>query len=106
METRKIEVPVIINANSLEPVPTKPKNGKNFSLEECQEIVAFKQHNMVEMVTLVKEGMPTLTMLLNEEGKLFDLPVNETATELWNEYYGRTDYIVGNVLICAPKQFK
>lgn len=40
-----------------------------------------------------------LSMYINEEGKLDDLPMNLFATKLWAAEYGHTDYIVGNVVI-------
>ena len=39
-----------------------------------------------------------LTMWCNEEGKLNRLPINSLATDLWEESFGQTDIIVGNVI--------
>ena len=39
-----------------------------------------------------------LDMWCNEEGKLTGLPQNPTATAIWNDSYGDTDVIVGNVI--------
>ena len=41
---------------------------------------------------------PTLTMWCNEEGKLNGLPFNSLATDLWEESFGMTDSIKGNVI--------
>jgi hypothetical protein len=41
---------------------------------------------------------PNLTIWCNEEGKLNGLPVNIAGTAVWEEYFGRTDVIVGNVV--------
>ena len=38
----------------------------------------------------------------NEEGKLTGLPVNEVATALWEEVYGPTDVIMGDIIIVGP----
>ena len=35
----------------------------------------------------------------NEEGKLEGLPFNALATELWENSYGKTDMIVGDVVV-------
>jgi len=41
-----------------------------------------------------------LTLWVNEEGKLADLPHNPFAQALWNERYGYyTDYIVGDIVL-------
>lgn len=39
---------------------------------------------------------PGLTIWVNEEGKLIDLPVNVIGTHLWEKSFGMTDVIVGN----------
>jgi hypothetical protein len=42
----------------------------------------------------------TLTLWVNEEGKMVGLPYNPYAQALWNDTYGRgTDYLVGNAVI-------
>ena len=38
-------------------------------------------------------------MWMHEEGKLIGLPVNRTATKLWQKQYGATDVIVGDVVL-------
>jgi hypothetical protein len=37
-------------------------------------------------------------MWCNEEGKLIGLPFNPLATDLWEESFGKTDLIKGNVI--------
>jgi hypothetical protein len=59
-------------------------------LEQLQEAVG----GWVEAVDL----SPTLTMWCNEEGKLIGLPFNPLATDLWEESFGKTDLIKGNVI--------
>jgi hypothetical protein len=46
-----------------------------------------------------------LSMWLNEEGKFTDLPMNELATAIWEDSYGKTDFIVGNVLITGGEDY-
>lgn len=59
-------------------------------LQQLQDAVG----GWVEAVDL----SPTLTMWCNEEGKLNGLPFNSLATDLWEESFGRTDFIKGNVI--------
>jgi hypothetical protein len=73
-------------------IETAPANGTDFQLEELQKIVG----GYIEIVSLLDNEI----MVINEEGKLTDLPVNENATELYNEVDGFYDYIVGDVLVC------
>lgn len=76
----------------------QPKNGTDFQLDEVKAVV----NGWVEMVGLADGRI----MLLNEEGKLHDLPVNAAATELFNQG-GRMwyDWIVGDVLVCNDEEF-
>lgn len=71
-----------------------PKNKMDFSLEELQKLVG----GLIEIVR-TKDGKP---MIINEEGKINDLPVNQKATAIYpyNEY----DFIVGDVLICQENE--
>jgi hypothetical protein len=59
-------------------------------LKQLQEAVG----GWIEAVDL----SPTLTMWCNEEGKLNGLPFNPLATDLWEESFGKTDLIKGNVI--------
>jgi hypothetical protein len=43
-------------------------------------------------------------MVVNEEGKLKDLPFNHAATKIYAETYSNRDVIVGNALICEPNE--
>jgi hypothetical protein len=38
-------------------------------------------------------------MYLHEDGKLIGLPMNDIATAVWENSYGHTDIILGNVVI-------
>lgn len=76
-------------------LPVDPKNGKDFSLEECQAAVGG-------YIEALRSSDGKKMLIINEEGKLCDLPFNPQATIL----YGRgEDYIVGTVLVCDPSQF-
>lgn len=72
---------------------TAPKNGKDFSYEELREIVG----GYIEILHL-EDGR---LMVVNEEGKLYHLPVNMQATHL----YGY-EIIVGDVLVCVESQIR
>jgi len=77
-----------------EVIETTPKNGRDFSLEEMQEIVG----GFIEIVYLDNGQL----MIVNEEGKINGLPLNENASML----VGYTDLIMGDVLVCDAKQVK
>lgn len=38
-------------------------------------------------------------MYVHEEGKLLGLPINDLATAVWENSYGRTDIILGNAVL-------
>lgn len=54
----------------------------------------------IQAVTLsYDENLGDLVLWCNEEGKLTGLPVNHAATRLWELYFGKTDVIVGDVVL-------
>ena len=71
-----------------------PDNKMDFTLEELQKYVG----GLIEIVR-TKDGKP---MIINEEGKINDLPINQKATAIYpyNEY----DFIIGDVLICQEDE--
>lgn len=73
-----------------------PKDNQ-FQLEELQKIVG----GYIEIVWF-RDGSDRI-MVVNEEGKLNNLPMNMVATvEAWNgKAIKAHDCIVGNVLICS-----
>lgn len=81
-----------------EVIEVSPKNNRDFTLEELQNFV----EGDIEIINLTTEKI----LIVNEEGKINKLPFNESATELWREYYGRTDYIVGNALLCNSDEVR
>jgi hypothetical protein len=49
-------------------------------------------------------------MIINEEGKLIGLPINEEASQLWKDTFdndnyitGRDDFVVGNAILIKKK---
>ncbi len=75
-----------------------PENGTDFSLEEMQKIVG----GLVEIIDLDENKC----IVLNEEGKIDDLPFNEEATKIFHSYFKTDDYIIGDVLICDNEQIR
>jgi|TARA_X000000368_G_C22938590_1_gene671044 hypothetical protein len=67
----------------------KPKNNKTFSLKELQSYV----DGYIQILKTRDERI----MIINEEGKLNNLPYNEIASSLY--IYGMQDPVVGNVLV-------
>jgi len=88
----------ILRANNTQE-EVSPSNGSDFQLAEVKAIV----DGWVE-ITYLSDGR---IMLLNEEGKISDLPPNWAATELFNQG-GRLWYevIVGDVLVCEDHEFR
>lgn len=77
--------------------PVFPKEGKEFTLEEMQEIVG----GSIELLQL-PEGR---WMVINEEGKIHRLPLNGIATTIFQAAFrGAHDVIVGNVLLALRHQ--
>lgn len=81
-------------------IATEPVNGNNFQLSELRNVVG----GYIEVVTL-RDG---LMMIVNEEGKLQGLPVNNNATTVLhnmavNDGY-KNDYVCGDALVCERHQ--
>jgi Domain of unknown function (DUF3846) len=70
-----------------------PLNGKHFTLEELNHIVG----GHIEIVSLASGEF----MVLNEEGKIKQLPYNQQATDVFMQG-GRWwfDPVCGDVLVC------
>lgn len=86
----------VINTDGLHK-NVEPSNGEDFSLEELRRFVG----GHIEIVRLSKSQV----MVVNEEGKVNDLPENQYATMLVN-IAGIRDVIVGNVLVCDITKIK
>lgn len=76
----------------------QPKNGKFFELEELQKVV----EGYIEIIDLGNDQL----MVVNEEGKLEDLPYNFFATQMYQRSTSALDYIAGNALVCSNNQIR
>ena len=75
-------------------VEVSTKNeGKCFTLDEMKGFVG----GWIECIHI----SPTQVMVINEEGKLLNLPYNAVATEAFRMAFQPTDdFIVGDALLC------
>ena len=82
----------IINANGAKTEVT-PKSGNSFTIEELQEHVG----GYIEIIRLTNKYL----MVVNEEGKLLNLPFNSEATDIARRHKAiyPNDMIVGNALV-------
>lgn len=87
---------VITTAGSISKV--EPKNGKFFELEELQKVVG----GYIEIINLGNDQI----MVVNEEGKLEDLPYNFIATQMCQRSIRAFDYIAGDALVCLSNQIR
>jgi hypothetical protein len=89
----------IITTND-QTIAVEPKNGKDFTLEEMQKIVG----GYIECIYLPNK----MIMIIDEEGKCKDKPINYAATTLYVQSgnCGESDYIAGDVLLCKSSQVK
>jgi hypothetical protein len=72
---------------------TPKKKGECFTLEELKSFVG----GWIETIFV----SPTQVMVINEEGKLKNLPFNLAATEIFRLAFQPTDdFIVGDALLC------
>lgn len=76
----------------------EPKNGTDFQLEELQAIVG----GLIQII----EINDTEIMVINEEGKLENIPLNEQATAIYQKQVYEGDFIVGDVLICKDEEVR
>lgn len=76
-----------------------PENGNDFKLGELQAMV----EGDIQIVPLEGEKL----LVCNEEGKLNGVcKPNIRATMEWIKFYGETDVMYGNVLICDPEMIE
>ena len=74
------------------------KSLEELSLEELKEIVS----GYIEIIHLTNNKI----MVINDEGKLINLPHNENATILFRLCLDTIDFIVGNVLVCNTNRIR
>ena len=77
-----------------ETIDITPDNETNFTLKELQKYVG----GIIQIVSTKKGRL----MVINEEGKLFNLQKNNIATGLYE--YGEEDIVVGDVVIIDKDQ--
>ena len=101
-EAVELDEPMFIKAGMVG-VEVKPQNKNFFTLEELQKIVG----GYIQVVYLKnhvdKNGTP-LALVCNEDGKDLCLSANKHATMFWEHSYGKTDVMVGDILI-TPQRF-
>lgn len=75
-------------------VKIEPNPGPRFSLDEMQKVVG----GLIELI-----GLDKGYMVVNEEGKIYQLPFNFEATKLAyeNKAIFPGDYIAGDALVCT-----
>lgn len=78
-------------------VEVSPANGRDYSYEELTKIVG----GYIEIIPCKKAGD---ILVINEEGKLENLPYNDEATLLANIF--PLDYIVGDALLCKDSEVR
>ena len=76
-----------------EKVEISPKNGKRFSLVELQKLVG----GYIEYIHLKGH-----ILVVNEDGRLMNLPVNPGATQLARQF--GYDFIVGDAVYCKTRE--
>ncbi|MFN8323977.1 MAG: DUF3846 domain-containing protein [Chitinophagales bacterium] len=91
-------LPALLYTTEFSVTRVKPANGRYFTLEEMQRAVGGR----IEIVPLEKEGLDDRLLVVHEEGKLISPPLNVLATFEWMRYYGETDFIFGDCIICHP----
>jgi hypothetical protein len=75
----------------------EPENGTDFQWQELHDMV----DGYIEMVRPFHPQYPNHYLVLNEEGKLKGMGVNEKATKI---YANPQDVIVGSVLLCLDTE--
>lgn len=75
-------------------IDVKPKNdGKPFTLDELKTFVG----GWIECIFISQKQV----LVINEEGKLMNLPYNAVATEAYRmAFQPNRDFIVGDALLC------
>lgn len=75
-----------------------PKNGSNFTLAECYELIGCE---LIEVVYM--SNHPSMILIVDEEGKFTNKEFNKTATVLYDNY---PDCIVGRAIYCKKSMLK
>ena len=78
-------------------VTTVRPSGKFFKLEEMQHAV----NGLIEPIYL---PIHKAYMIVNEDGKIYNLPINAIATHIFQAVHGKVDKILGDVLIVQESE--
>lgn len=80
-----------------------PENGKTFEIDEIKRHLGMGKDDLIQIV-----DMGDTLMVIDEEGKLKDLPFNPMATEIAHMYRAifSADYISGDALICNSNEIE
>lgn len=77
-----------------------PENDEDFKLEELKTAIGGG------WIQVVQDPKLDIVMVIDEEGKLKGLPLNPLATAVWEGWYGPSDVIMGDALLCRQSQIK
>lgn len=90
---------ILIKAGVIGAVLITPANGRAFTLAELQALVG----GFIEVVrTRLTDHGEQLLIVLNEDGKVLQLPHNVVATAVFHEAGGHPDdMVVGDVLLAT-----
>ena len=89
---------ILIKVDSKEELNIYPNNKETFTLEEMYK---YTNSTIVEFVYLNGH-----IMIIDEEGKLNNKPINDIATHYFRKHNGQHDFIVGDALICDKSEIK
>jgi hypothetical protein len=67
----------------------------HFERGESYDLLSDSVGGMIECVSLSDK----IDMWINEEGKVYNFDLNPLATAIWEHKYGKTDIIVGDVIL-------
>lgn len=84
--------------------PIEPKTGKRFSLEEARRLIGCKWIDIIE-----PPGKTGAVMIIDDEAKLNQRPINELASRMWRETAKpgsprSFDPVAGDVILCHESQ--
>ena len=81
-------------------IDVEPENGLTYEWQQLHDIVG----GYIEIVRLNNKEY----MVVNEEGKLYNLPFNAMATSLYHKgiLQAKDDCIVGDVLVCYQDEIE
>lgn len=80
-------------------IDVEPKNGSDFTLKELQEFVG----GFIEIYYLKN----TYIIVMNEEGRIYNMPENPKATEIMQKDFDQEILpVLGDVLFCESHQVK